>query len=144
MQRIEGQPWWEAPLAIRHPGYFKVVLSLIFVHVAFGLDALRPQAAHSPTFAVLVEVLGGQLWIDAVLHFIIGVMIFFGLYAPGKFWILRFGSALSAVLFNASAVALASGAYITGVSYFAAISCVALSLSSIACAKEPVEGPAKR
>lgn len=127
-------------LSYKHPGYFKIVLSLILVHAALAIDSLQiPE--NSVGFRVMEDVLGGQFWILAALHLLSLLFILIGLYARNFFFILRFGCALSAVVFNFMAAGFTAAALLYGTSYFGAITCVALSLSSIATAKEPEEGP---
>lgn len=134
-------PAWAPRLAEVHPGYFKVVLALLLTHLALGIDALRVNPDTSHAFKFVASALHGQFWILTVAHFVVFALILIGLYGKGLFHLLRFGSALSAVIFNALAVAFAFAAVDYDASFFAAILSVALSLSSIAAAKEPETGP---
>jgi hypothetical protein len=127
-------------LAYRHPGYFKVVIALILTHIALSIDSLFIPAG-SKGFAVIRDVLGNQLWALSVLHFATFALLVAGLYWRTHFQLLRFGAALSAVVFNFMAAGFAFAAVLYTTSFFGAIMCVAMSLSSVAAAKEPEDGP---
>jgi hypothetical protein len=133
-------PWWEPPLASHHPGYFKVVIALITTHLALSVDSLFVPES-SPGFAIMRQLLGHSLVPLCIMHFITGMLMLVGLYWPGNFWLLRLGAALSAAVFNLMAAGFVASAVILHISLFAAIMCVAMSLSSVAAAKEPVDGP---
>ena len=127
-------------LAYMHPGYFKVVVALILTHVGLGIDALFVPPG-SKGFAVMERLLGNNLYPLSAAHWITALMLIVGLYAANQFWLVRLGSAVSAVVFNFMAAGFVAAAMTYHTSFFGAITCVALSLSSVAAAKEPEEGP---
>ena len=120
-----------------HPGYFKVAASLVLIHFGLAIDSLREGPRHTVIFKVLDGVIGDKLFVLAILHAIIAVLVVMGLYWRGHFMLLRYGCALSLVLFNAIAVAFAAAAITYNLSFYAAIASVTLSLSSLAALKEP-------
>lgn len=127
-----------------HPGYFKVVASLLFIHIGLAADSLLDGPGNSPVFRVLREAIGGQLWILAVLHLLIAVLTILGLYWRGHFNLLRFGCGLSLILFNVIAACFAAAALKYNLSYYSTLASVTLSLSSLAAMKEPPIQIAKR
>lgn len=136
--RVREKQHWAVPdLNYDHGGYFKVVASLVLIHVGLGLDSLRDAPRHTPIFKVLNEGLHNNLWALAVLHIVIALLILVGLYWRGHFGILRVGCGASLILFNVLAVAFAAAAYTQDLSYYSAIASVTLSLSSLAAIKEP-------
>lgn len=143
-RRVESVPtkaadrrFWIPDLSYDHPGYFKVVVSLIFVHVGLALDSVLKGPANSPVFKVLNEALDGQLWLLAAAHVVTTVLIVFGLYARKHFAIMRFGCGLSLITFNIVAACFAAASFQQNLSYYSAIASVTLSLSSLAAMKEP-------
>jgi hypothetical protein len=121
-----------------HPGYWKVVLSLLIAHAALGIDALtRWDNAKTTAFDAFRHFIGPHLWTLGVIHILIDVAMVYGLYARGRFGFVRFGCAMSVVIFNISAAAFAVAAFQNHLSYYAAIASVALSLSSAAALYEP-------
>lgn len=129
--------WWAPDLYCDHGGYFKVVASLILIHFGLAVDSLRHGPRNSPSFSVLNSAFDERLWIIALLHLLIALMILTGLYWRNHFVLLRFGCGASLLLFNALAVAFAAAATIHNLSYYSAIASVTLSLSSLAALKEP-------
>lgn len=129
---------WLPDLYYDHNGYFAVVLSLILIHTGLALDSLLQNGPrHTPAFSVLNKAFHEQLWLLALIHGVIALLILIGLYWRGHFVILRYGCGFSLLLFNALAVAFAAAAYTQGLSYYSAIASVTLSLSSLATLKEP-------
>lgn len=127
-----------------HPGYFKVVLSLILIHLGLAIDSLQNGPRHSPAFAFINSFLGDKLWVLAVVHTLVAVLVLIGLYWTRYFVLLRIGCAISLILFNVLAVAFAFAAYSLNLSYYAAIASVTLSLSSLAALQEPPIQAARR
>lgn len=131
-------------LARDHPGYFKVVLSLVLVHVGMAIDAFLTGPQHSQVFRVIIEALGGSLTVLTVAHVVAAALVIAGLYWEEHFALLRYGCALSLVLFNALAVGFAVAAYTYDLSYYAAMASVTLSMSSLAAITEPPVQVTKR
>lgn len=123
-------------LARDHPGFFKVALSLILVHVGLAVDGAF-GVHKSPSFRVISDFLGGNLWTMVVVHAVIAVLMVCGLYLRERFVLVRYGCGLSLVLFNVLAVGFIFAAVQYGLSYYSAIASVTLSLSSLAALKEP-------
>lgn len=128
-------------LASDHPGYYGVVLALLFVHAALAVDALARD--HGTAFDPLRTVLGGSLVPYAVLHVLCVVLIVWGLYAPTMFVMVRFGSAVSIATFNAAALCFAIAAFENPTTSFTgAIAFFGLSFISYLAVKEPRYNPA--
>lgn len=127
-------------LAYQHPGYFKIVVSLILTHAALAVDSVSIPA-NSLGFSVMRKVLDDNFLILSAFHVTVLVLLTVGLYWQGHFQLLRLGSAISAVVFNFMSVGFLFAAFIYGTAYFGFITCVALSLSSVAAAREPEDGP---
>ncbi len=141
---VSDRKRWLPHLYYDHPGYFKVVASLVLIHLGLALDSLQDGPHHSPIFRVLIKVLSNQLYLLTVVHGITAVLLVVGLYWRGWFSLVRYGCAISLILFNAIAVAFAASAYIYNLSYYSAIASVTLSLSSLAALKEPPVQAASR
>ena len=124
-------------LARDHPGYFKVVLSLVLVHFGLAIDAVGSGIQRSPGFKVIVSVLGKHAYVMTLIHVFTAILLMVGLYWRNHFVLVRYGCALSLILFNVLAVGFAFASAIYGLSYYAAIASVTLSMSSLAALKEP-------
>lgn len=125
-------------LARDHPGYFKVVLSLVLVHFGLAADALGGRGIErSPGFKVIVSVLGKHTYSMTGAHIVTAILIIAGLYWRDHFVLVRYGCALSLILFNVLAVGFAFASFLYDLSYYGAIASVTLSLSSLAALKEP-------
>lgn len=128
---------WLPRLAEDHPGYFKVVASLLLIHLGLALDSMQEGPRNSLVFKVINKTLHNQLYVLTVVHLLVTLMIVVGLYWRKEFRLVRYGCALSLVLFNALAVGFVCASYIYHLSYYAAIASVTLSLSSLAAITEP-------
>lgn len=131
-------------LAYDHPGYFKVVVSLLLIHVGLAVDSLLDGPANSQVFQVLNDALNNQLWTLAALHVLIAVLTVIGLYWHGHFDLLRIGCGISLILFNVIAACFWAAAYKYNLSYYSALASITLSLSSLAAMREPTIQPARR
>jgi hypothetical protein len=124
-------------LCYDHPGFFKVAVSLVLIHLGLTFDSLQPGPRHSPGFTIINGLFGNQLWPLALIHLVIAGLVVAGMYWRGHFNLLRYGCVGSLVLFNTLAVAFAYSSYLYHLSYYAAIASVTLSLSSLAALREP-------
>lgn len=128
---------WFPDLYYNHGGYFKIMASLILVHIGLGLDSLQSVPRHAKTFLILNSAFDNYLWILSLIHILIAALIITGMYWRNHFTLLRFGCGVSFIFFNVLAIAFAAAAYKYHLSYYSAIASVTLSLSSFAGVKEP-------
>lgn len=140
-------PMLARPKPVGHPGYFKVVIGLIFAHLGIGSTVLLVPS-DSVAFAVIMRMLFGSLVPLMVMHVLVSALMVFGLYGRRAFWMVRFGSALSVVTFNLMAAGFVVAALQVppragiGPTTLAILAILAItaSLSSLAAAQEPWEG----
>lgn len=125
-------PW----LRYSHPGYFMVILSLIFVHGVLAVDALFPSRHTAPIF----EYEAGALTFISIAHFVILVTLIVALYLPVDYWWLaRVVCIWSILVFNSVALLLIlSLVQGSPASFQTPTLYLALSMSSAAAAREPL------
>lgn len=129
-------------LADDHPGYFQVVLGVVLVHLALGVDVTLPNR-HS---GVVFTYLRPFTELFAILHFAIAAVIIVALYLPQERWrIARWACVASVFVFNSAALLVFAAAVVYPVvSFQLTFLYVAISLSSIAAAREPLHQPLQR
>lgn len=126
------------PLATKHPGYFRVALALIVLHLGLGIDFLLPGRHGIPIFAALGSIL--PIPLIAVVHLGTAAMIIYGLYR--NFPVARWGFRISVTTFWAMTAACGWAALVNPAVSFAAFCNYAfVSVCSAAAAAEPEAGP---
>lgn len=129
---------WLPPLASAHPGYFRVALAILLLHLGLGLDFLLPGRHGIPIFAVISSAL--PLWAFASIHLLTAALIVYGLYR--NFPVARWGFRFSVTTFWAMAAAYGYAALVSPVASFSGFfTYVFVSVCSAAAAQEPENGP---